>query len=221
MRSAQTLTLLLALTAAPMAMAAEVSATSAPSAKSPEATAAKSAPPPAAPEPSLPWLGIQLDAGVPDGAQAALVLRPWRALRFTVGGGYNVISKGVRGGLSLLPFGRGPSLTVEAGRFFEGDANAAARKYMGDFQDIAVLQRVGYDFANAHLGLDFGYKRVTFFIHGGMSYLRGKVRDANQFFTDPSIDGMNADGVSVKFTQDPTVVAIGPSAKIGLIVYLW
>jgi hypothetical protein len=170
---------------------------------------------------SLPVLGLQIDAGVPDGAQAALVLRPWKAVRFSLGGGYNMISKGVRGGVSILPFGRGPSLSVEAGRFFEGDANAAARKYMSGFEDIAILQRVGYDFANAHLGLDFGYERVTFFIHGGMSYLRGKIRDANQFFTDPSIDGMNSDGVSVKIKQDPTVVAIGPSAKIGLIVYLW
>lgn len=208
MRSAQTLTVLLALTAGPAALAAE-------------ATTAQSAPAPLPPAPSLPWLGIQIDAGVPDGAQAALVLRPWKALRFSLGGGYNIISKGVRGGVSLLPFGRGPSLTIEGGRFFEGNANAAARKYMGDFEDIAILQRVGYDYANAHLGLDFGYQRVTFFIHGGMSYLRGKIRDANQFFTDPSIDGMNANGVEVKIKQDPTVVAIGPSAKIGLIVYLW
>lgn len=214
MRTAQTLTLLLALSAAPAAVAAEATT-------APEATAAKTAPAPEPAAPSLPVLGIQIDAGVPDGAQAALVLRPWKAVRFSLGGGYNMISKGVRGGLSILPFGRGPSLSVEAGRFFEGDANAAARKYMSGFEDIAVLQRVGYDFANAHLGLDFGYQRVTFFIHGGMSYLRGKIRDANQFFTDPSIDGMNSDGVSVKIKQDPTVVAIGPSAKIGLIVYLW
>jgi hypothetical protein len=213
MRSAQTLTLLLALSAAPAALAAE--ATTA------QATAEKTAPAPEPAAPSLPILGLQIDAGVPDGAQAALVLRPWKVVRFSLGGGYNMISKGVRGGLSILPFGRGPSLSVEAGRFFEGDANAAARKYMSGFEDIAILQRVGYDFANAHLGLDFGYQRVTFFIHGGMSYLRGKIRDANQFFTDPSIDGMNSDGVSVKIKQDPTVVAIGPSAKIGLIVYLW
>jgi hypothetical protein len=214
MRTAQTLTLLLALSAAPAAMAAEATT-------APEATAAKTAPAPVPAAPSLPVLGLQIDAGVPDGAQAALVLRPWKAVRFSLGGGYNMISKGVRGGVSILPFGRGPSLSVEAGRFFEGDANAAARKYMSGFEDIAILQRVGYDFANAHLGLDFGYERVTFFIHGGMSYLRGKIRDANQFFTDPSIDGMNSDGVSVKIKQDPTVVAIGPSAKIGLIVYLW
>src|SRR4051812_17568326 len=127
MRTAQTLSLLAALTAGTSARAAEV-------------TTAQGAPAPAAPAGSLPWLGLQIDAGVPDGAQASLVLRPWKALRFSVGGGYNLISKGVRGGVSLLPFGRGPSLTVEAGHFFEGDANATARKYMGAaYEDIPIF----------------------------------------------------------------------------------
>lgn len=208
MRTAQTLALLLALGAGASAQAAEVTTAQAP------------APAPAAT--SLPWLGLQLDAGVPDGAQAALVLRPWKALRFTVGGGYNTISKGVRGGVSILPFGRGPSLTVEAGRFFEGNANAAARQVMGSFEDLSVFQRFGYDFANAHLGLDFGYKRVTFFIHGGLSYLYWQAKDATGLIqTFPSIDGTDANGLEVKITKDPYVVAIGPSAKLGLIVYLW
>src|SRR5258706_6570832 len=125
MRPVRTLTLLLVLAAGSSAKAAEV-------------TTAQSASAPAKPADSLPWLGLQTDVGVPDGAQGALVLRPWKALRFTVGGGYNMISKGVRAGLSILPFGRGPSLSVEAGRFFEGDGNAAARKVMSSFQDVAI-----------------------------------------------------------------------------------
>src|SRR5947207_135786 len=142
MRTAQTLALLLALGTGVSAKAAEITAT-------------QEAPAPAPPAPSLPWMGLMMDAGVPDGAQASLVLRPWKALRFSLGGGYNMISKGVRAGVSILPFGRGPSLSVEAGRFFDGDANAAARKYMSSLDDVSILQRVGYDYANAHLGLDF------------------------------------------------------------------
>jgi hypothetical protein len=210
MRTARTLALLLAVGVGTSAKAAEITATQ------------EAAPAPSEAAPSLPWLGLMADVGVPDGAQGSIVLRPWKALRFSAGGGYNGISKGVRGGFSILPFGRGPSLSIEAGKFFEGDANAAARKYMPSFQDVAVLQRVGYEYANAHLGLDFGYKRVTFFIHGGMTYLRGTIHDANQLFqTQPSINGTDANGLEVKITKDPTVVAIGPSAKIGLIVYLW
>jgi hypothetical protein len=209
MRSARTLALLVVLATASTAKAAEV-------------TAEQAAPAPAA-VPSLPWFGIMADAGVPDGAVGSLVLRPWKWLRTSVGGGYNMVSKGVRGGISILPFGRGPSLTVEAGRYFDGDANAAARKVMGAaYKDNALLDRVGYDYANAHLGLDFGYKRVTFYIHGGMSYIQAKVHNLNSVLqTQAAINGVNSDGTEVSIKQDPTIRAFTPSAKIGLIVYLW
>lgn len=217
MRLSRTLALLGVLAGAPAARAAET----APAA---QATAEKS-PAPATAEPSLPWLGMMVDAGIPDGAQGSLVLRPWKALRFSVGGGYNMISKGVRGGVALLPFGRGPSLSVEAGRFFDGNANMTAQKFAGaSFAGIDLLNNVGYDFANAHLGLDFGYRRVTFYIHGGMSYVRATVPKENlnsTFNKNPAIDGQDANGLQVSFKQDAIVKAIGPSAKIGLIVYLW
>ncbi|HVZ73217.1 MAG TPA: hypothetical protein VHJ20_12640 [Polyangia bacterium] len=176
--------------------------------------------------PSLPWLGLMADAGIPDGMQGSIVLRPWRWLRTSVGGGYNMISKGVRGGLSILPFGRGPSATIEAGRFFDGDANQTARKYFAGYNDnnpfAPALERVGYDYANLHLGLDFGYKRVTFYIHGGMSYVRGQIHNVNQVAnSNPSINGVDMNGLEVKFVGDPTYKVIGPSAKLGLIVYLW
>jgi hypothetical protein len=217
MRTSRLLALLAVLFGASAAKAAEPA--TAPGA---DATAKQAAPAPVAASPSLPLIGLMTDIGIPDGVQGSLVLRPWKAVRFSVGGGYNMISKGVRAGVSILPFGRGPSLTVEAGRFFDGDGNAAVRKVMGSFEDVAILQRVGYDYANAHLGLDFGYQRVTFYIHGGMSYLTGKIRDTNQLFqNDPAINGMNSSGLEVTVKQDPTFKAIGPSAKIGLIVYLW
>jgi hypothetical protein len=178
---------------------------------------------PAPEKPSLPAFGIMADAGIPDGIQGSLVFRPAFWLRTSIGGGYNMISYGVRGGVSILPFGRGPSLTVEGGHFFDGNANATARRFVGaGFQDNAALERIGYDFANAHLGLDFGYKRVTFFIHGGMSYVRGRVYNLNSFVsTNPSIDNVDSNGLEVSVKGPATVKAIGPSAKLGLIVYLW
>jgi hypothetical protein len=212
MRSARSLALLAVLTASASAQAQDATIQQAP-APAPSIIPAR----------PLPWLGIMADAGLPDGMQGSVVLRPLKWLRGSLGGGYNMISKGVRGGLSVLPFGRGPSATLEIGRFFEGDANAAARKFMGPgFQDNAALERVGYDYANAHLGLDFGYKRVTFYIHGGMSYIQGKVHNLDQFVqTDPSINGQNSNGTQVSIPQPATVKAIVPSAKLGLIVYLW
>jgi len=61
---------------------------------------------------TLPVLGLGLAAGVPDGAAVSGVYRPFKWLRAELGGSYNMISKGVRGGVSLIPFGMGPSATL-------------------------------------------------------------------------------------------------------------
>jgi hypothetical protein len=194
-------------------------------AQDPQVVTAVDAPPAEASAPrALPWLGVMADAGVPDGMQGSLVLRPWKALRASVGGGYNMISKGVRVGVTLLPFGRGPSGTLEAGHYFEGDANAAAAKFFGAGISESFLsptfQRVGYDFVNAHVGLDLGYKRATFYIHGGMSYVQSHVHNVDQIFhTTPTINGQDANGLEISVPQGATLKYIGPSGKIGLIVY--
>src|SRR5258708_7826983 len=99
MRSARSLALLAVLATSASAMAQE----------SPVATVEQAPAAAPAPAPSLPWLGLMADAGIPDGMQGSLVLRPFKVLRASVGGGYNMISKGVRVGATLLPFGRGPS----------------------------------------------------------------------------------------------------------------
>ena len=167
----------------------------------------------------LPVLGLMVDGGVPDGATVSAVYRPFSWLRTEVGAGYNMISKGARAGLTLLPFGAGPSATLEAGHFFDGDANGFARSIAGaGFEDKAVLQRIGYDFANAHLGLDFGTRRVVFFIHGGMSYVRAQIHNVNEQVA--SATGSSS-STTVSFNQDPTVRVVAPSAKLGFIFYIW
>lgn len=165
----------------------------------------------------LPLFGIMLDAGVPDGASGSAVFRPWRWLRTEVGGSYNLVSKGVRGGLSLIPFGMGPSATLEAGHYFDGNANGIARSLAGGgFQDNAVLERIGYDYANAHLGLDFGMRRVVFFVHGGMSYVRASIHNLN---TEISSGDMGS--TTVSFNKDPIVRIFTPSVKLGFVFYIW
>src|ERR1700690_2945931 len=76
----------------------------------------------------LPQLGVMADAGLPDGANASLVFRPLRWLRVHGGGGYNMVSAGVRGGATVVPFGMGPSATLEAGHYFDGNANGAVQR---------------------------------------------------------------------------------------------
>jgi hypothetical protein len=178
-------------------------------------------PPPPPVEYRLPVLGLKADAGLPDGLNAALVYRPWRWVRAEAGGSYNMISPGVRAGLTLIPFGWGPSGTLEAGHYFEGNANGIARKFAGaDYKDSALLERIGYDYVNAHLGFEFGVHRMTFFIHGGMSYIRGKLHNADSVVQAETSALLGANS-SVSVKQDPIIRAFLPSAKLGLIVYVW
>jgi hypothetical protein len=165
--------------------------------------------------------GVMLDAGLPDGANASLVLRPYSWLRAHGGGGTNAIGAGVRAGVTLMPFGSGPSATLEAGHYFDGNANGLARRFAGSTFSSALLERVGYDYANAHLGLDFGSERVTFYIHGGMSYIRAQIHNFDSIVASTASDNGSNGATEISITKDPTIQAWIPSAKLGLIVYLW
>jgi hypothetical protein len=167
----------------------------------------------------LPRLGVMADAGLPDGANASLVFRPLRWLRVHGGGGYNLVSAGIRTGATVVPFGMGPSATLEAGHYFDGNANGAVQRFAGQSFSTPLLERFGYDYANFHLGLDLGSHRVTFYIHGGMSYVRAQVHNLDGLVASqaPSSDGNGSTEISLK--QDPTVRAWVPSAKLGLIFY--
>jgi hypothetical protein len=163
--------------------------------------------------------GLMVDVAVPDGLMGSVVFRPFWWLRTHAGGGTNSISGGMRLGVSLIPFGAGPSLTGEVGHYFEGDANSFAQDTIGIRDDTGgVLERVGYDFANAHLGLEFGQERVAFFIHGGISYLRTVVHNANSLLANSNSDAETTTTITIN--QDPTLVAIVPSAKLGLVAYI-
>jgi hypothetical protein len=184
-----------------------------------EVTTAAAPPPPAAP--ALRHIGLMMDAGLPDGFTASLVYRPASWVRTELGGGYNLISPGVRAGATLVPFGWGPSATLEAGHYFDGNANNLARKFAGsDFKDSALLERVGYDYANGHLGFEIGMRRMTFYIHGGMSYLHGKVHNADSVVQEHA-GSLLGQGSTVTVKGDPVVRAFVPSAQMGVIVYRW
>ena len=161
-----------------------------------------------------PRLGLMLDAGIPDGAMGSLVVRPWQWLRVYGGGGSNSVSRGFRGGLSLVPFGAGPSLSVEYGQYSAGDANGLIRHLVsGSFSGSPLLDQVSYDYFNAHVGLDFGGKNVIFFIHGGVSMVWAQAHNLNQAVA-------NSGSTVVEVGQDPKATAFGSSVKIGLIVFL-
>jgi hypothetical protein len=170
------------------------------------------------PSSRLPLLGLMADLGVPDGLIGSLVVRPWNWVRISGGGGTNSISHGWRTGITLLPFGAGPSASLEYGRYQDGDANALAKRFMGSgFSGSPALERVGYEYMNAHLGLDFGSRKVVFFIHGGVTMLRGQIHNLDAATRAAGTSGMT----EVIVRSDPTFKAVGPSFKLGLLVYVW
>ena len=161
-------------------------------------------------------IGVMLDAGVPDGGHASLVVRPARWMNLHAGVGTNLISRGVRGGATvyLLPTRVAPSLNVDVGRFPAGDANPVARRLELIGEDHPLLREVGYDYGDLHLGLDFGREDLTFYVHAGATWVRGRVRNLDETLAEG-----REDGVTVEVRQDPIVTAVGPSARLGFLVY--
>lgn len=157
-----------------------------------------------------------IDAGAPDGAHGSLLYRPARWLNLHAGVGSNLISIGVRGGATvyLLPTRVTPSLNVDVGRYQAGDANAAMRRLgVGGDSNDPLLREVGYDYGDLHLGLDFGRERVSFYIHGGLTAMRGRIRNAGDAL-DPG-----EDGPTIEVRQDPIATIVAPSARLGFLFY--
>ena len=171
----------------------------------------------------LPILGVMADVGLPDGIIGSLAIRPLSWVRLSAGGGSNLISSGWRTGITLLPFGAGPSASFEYGRYSDGDANGLAKKIVGgSFAGSPALQRVGYEYMNAHLGWDLGFRRFVFFVHAGVTMLRGRIHNLDAAIRDTTTYANSATGTTeVVVPQDPTGKAVSASVKLGLIVYIW
>lgn len=154
--------------------------------------------PASAAPPRYPRFGMAVDAGVPDGAHASVTVRPLGWLRLDAGGSYNLVSPGIRAGVSLVPFYRSiitPSLVLTGGHFFPGRP--------APLED--EIESLAYDFFDAHLGLELGGRWFTFYLQGGRSYISGNV--------DP------ADMEEVTFNGDIQVRAWIYSARLGFVVY--
>ncbi len=168
---------------------------------------------------SSPNLGVMTGIGLPDGATASLAWRPIRALRVEAGAAHNVVSPGVRGGVTYIPFGSWatPTLGVGYGHFFERDANPAVRKISGDSTfDSPMLDRFGYDFASARIGLELGRKHVTFFLHVGITRVTAQIHDVAA-----AAAGSTGSSMVTITSTDPNVTLWAPSVDLGFVVYLF
>lgn len=127
---------------------------------------------------AAPLLSVTADAGAPDGLMAGVMLRASPRWRFHVGAGHNTMSLGVRAGVrtDALTGPVSPFAALEAGYYGAGAAQGWARSIAESAGlDRAELDRVGYRFANGHLGLRFGDHRATLFLQGGVSHIRSHV----------------------------------------------
>ncbi len=157
-------------------------------------------------------IGLMVDLGLPDGASVSLVARPLCWLRLHAGASHNTVNFGIRGGATVGTCFSvfNPTLTLEAGHFFEGDANKIARTISGNADlDVPVFRRFGYSYANAQVGAEFGFETFTFYLRGGMSVLQTRIHLA-----EASVEGEL--GLS-----DMNVRGYGVSAKLGMIFYLF
>lgn len=152
------------------------------------------------------------DVGAPDGANASLVYRPISAVRLHAGMGHNMISTGARMGITLIPLKTWftPTVSFDVGRYADGDANKAAQR-IDPMWASSFLDKVGYSYANAHLGLELGRKTVTFYLNVGASRVDAELAGAT---------AMAATDEDVTITiGESHVVLWSVSARTGLIFY--
>jgi hypothetical protein len=164
----------------------------------------------AAPAAAGPGVGVMADVGVPDGATASLAVRPIRAITVHGGISHNYVSRGFRGGVVLAPLDTWirPTLSADYGRYAEGDAIPLARMISGDeTYHSDTLERVGYAYANGHIGLAMG-RKFTFYLSAGITRVDGAIRN------------INPDSDSVALVQDPRATITTLSARLGFAFYI-
>jgi hypothetical protein len=151
--------------------------------------------------------GILVDGGVPGGAGLAGTFRPWRFLRVEGGLNWNYVSLGLRGGVTVIPFEWGitPTLHLEGGHFFSGDAS----RFTNDPGPKVLLAQVPEDYMSASLGLEFGsQQRFVFFLRMGLCWIRTEARNVKEAILaqDPSANVKSAGNMPL-LLQVPTVSA--------------
>ncbi len=165
-------------------------------------------------------LGVIAGLGLPDGGTLGLAWRPVRPLRLEASFAHNYVSPGYRGGVTyiMLSSWATPTLGIGYGHFYDRDANSAVRTITGDATfDSAMLDRVGYDYADARIGLELGRKHFTFFLHAGVTRLTAQIHDV----AEASNMAAQQSGSMVTVTStDPNVRLWAPTVDLGFVVYL-
>jgi len=107
----------------------------------------------------------------------------------------------------VIPFewGLTPTLHLEGGHFFSGDAS----RFTSDAGTKVLLAHVPEDYLSASLGLEFGLQqRFVFFLRMGLCWIRTEAQNIKQAILaqDPSAGVKSAGNVPL-LLQVPTVSA--------------
>jgi hypothetical protein len=164
-----------------------------------------------APSASLPRLGVALDLGAPEGAALGLLFRPVPAFRLWGGPAWNYVGWGFQGGLALVPFqwAIAPTLSLEAGRYFDADVTRFVNEGSGAPAEVMpLLRRVGFTYAAVLAGIEIGSQRgFAFSLRAGVSRIGVVARGSSQS------TGAGGTDVSV---ENPRLTAVIPSVKLGV-----
>jgi hypothetical protein len=165
--------------------------------------------------------GMTLDGGFPDAAGLGLVWRPWYWLRLEAGGTTTVYaSHGYRAGVSLVPFDFPitPALTFNYGRALETDWNPMLAKFGSSNSDLEpVLRKFGYQYVDAHVGLELGApRRFVFFVRVGLTQLWTQVHGLTSAAAAQITDATTSATIS-----DSKITMRIPSAKLGFLIYFF
>lgn len=159
--------------------------------------------------PALPFVGVALDVGVPDGLGAGLVVTPFRYLRLHLDGLSNGVGSGVRFGvqaMALPNFPFRPFIAIDGGYVFNG-VGAWLPQLISDQNLKNAISSITVGFVNGHVGFELGSKNVAITIRAGLSYV--DLGAASQTYsTGPS---------SNVSTGALTLRGFVPSARVGLL----
>jgi len=118
--------------------------------------------------------GVLADVGVPDGAVAAFAYRVHPQITTHAGLGHNANGPGIRVGVQLAPFVAtvAPYLALAAGHYLRAETPDWLKETAKDAGlDDKSLERLGYQFVDAHLGARFG-KATSVYVQAGVSFIR-------------------------------------------------
>jgi hypothetical protein len=163
-------------------------------------------------EPRPKMLGLQLSVGAPDGFGLGAFVRPIPWLRVDGGVAYNVLSFGIQGGVTLMPWSGSitPTLRLGAGQYFSSDVRDELGEIFPDALDPA-LREFGYHFYTAQLGLELGNDDgLQFFARGGLAWIRSDLEETTFRDGDTTVTADRSD-----------LSATTPSVQLGLLWHLW